>query len=261
MATTLAGPGAASTAHAQDKAECVRAFDDGQDLRDANRLRDAREKFLTCARDACAAILRKDCAEAAEAAERDTPTVVLVVRDRKGAEVADFELRVDRAVVAGLVPGRAIVLDPGAHTLRVQGSGFEPAEQTITLRMGERNRAVDVRLRRIGEVDLAEPAPLAPSPAPSPMPIAPARNLERGPPTPWLYVAAGVGAVGLASFGVFGLRGTADRSELEDSCAPYCSRRETESARTNFLVADVSLAVGVAGLVVAGVLLLSHARR
>ena len=71
------------------------------------------------------------------------------------------------------------------------------------------------------------------------------------------YVAGGVGLLGLASFAFFGLSGTSKLDDLRASCKPTCSQADVTAARTELLVGDVSLAVGVIALGVASWLILA----
>jgi len=57
-------------------------------------------------------------------------------------------------------------------------------------------------------------------------------------------VSYGVGAVAFASFGYFGLSGLSKRSDL-DKCTPHCRQDDIDATRRSFLVADVSLGIGI----------------
>lgn len=68
----------------------------------------------------------------------------------------------------------------------------------------------------------------------------------------WAYVAGGVGAAGLVTFGVFGLLNNSKHSKLEDECqngvCPKSLESEADTGRTYQTVANVGLVVGVVGL-------------
>jgi hypothetical protein len=68
------------------------------------------------------------------------------------------------------------------------------------------------------------------------------------------YAAAGVG---LVTFGVFGALALSKNSQLEE-CSPLCANSEVNLAKTQALVADIGLAVGVIGGVVGTLLLLNR---
>ncbi len=68
----------------------------------------------------------------------------------------------------------------------------------------------------------------------------------------WAYVAGGVGAAGLVTFGVFGLLNNSKHSKLQDECSggtcPKSLESDADSGRTYQTVANVGLVVGVVGL-------------
>jgi len=68
----------------------------------------------------------------------------------------------------------------------------------------------------------------------------------------WAYVAGGVGAAGLVSFGVFGLMSNAAYSDLESGCSgtscPSNLRGTRDDGSTYQTLANVSLGVGLVGL-------------
>jgi hypothetical protein len=65
-----------------------------------------------------------------------------------------------------------------------------------------------------------------------------------------VWVLAGVGVVALGSFGYFGISGHARASDLKDGCGQTktCDPADVDSARSKYLVADVSLGIGVVAL-------------
>jgi len=71
---------------------------------------------------------------------------------------------------------------------------------------------------------------------------------------PAMIAALTIGGVGLASFGAFALLSARQDAELEDTCGNACSDRQVKALRTNALMADISLGIGVTGLAVGGVL-------
>jgi hypothetical protein len=57
-----------------------------------------------------------------------------------------------------------------------------------------------------------------------------------------------LGAAALGSFAFFALTGKSDENDLRDSCSPNCPESDVDSVRTKYLVADISLGVGIASL-------------
>src|SRR5688572_32003714 len=82
--------------------------------------------------------------------------------------------------------GKALALDPGAHTFKFFAEGFDPKEIQHTARVGDRNRLI--------EVVFGELPPPAPGAAPGTGAPPPAAKSERGIPVA-SYVLAGVGVV------------------------------------------------------------------
>jgi hypothetical protein len=230
-------------AHAQTKEACVAAFDRGQELRDRKKLRAAREQFVECARDACPAPLRKDCAERLDEVTRDLPTIVLAARDGRGEELTGFRVFIDQEPAKIDESGLSVPVDPGAHVVRFEdGSGAEVSLRVI-FHMGERNRPV-----------VAVFANHAPPPPP-----------EQGPPsggTPrplvWAYIAMGLGIVGLGAFTGLGISGYTEKQRLLGSCGHACNDEQVSTVKSRYIAADVSLGVGVASLALAAYLFLSQ---
>ena len=62
------------------------------------------------------------------------------------------------------------------------------------------------------------------------------------------YGLAGLGAAALGSFAFFAITGKSDENDLHDSCSPNCPEDDVDAVRTKYLVADISLGVGIASL-------------
>jgi hypothetical protein len=59
--------------------------------------------------------------------------------------------------------------------------------------------------------------------------------------------------LGLGGFAVFGGLGRAKQSDLERSCEGHCTDHDLSLMKTEYLIGDVSLGVGIAALVGAAV--------
>jgi hypothetical protein len=112
---------------------------------------------------------------------------------------------------------------------------------------GERNRRVE--LRREPEAVAAPPAPAVNVPPPA----APRRS-----PTA-AYVLGGLGVIALGGFAALAISGKSAESEMDD-CKPYCSQAAADKMRLRYLLADISLGVGVVALGTSGVLYFSASR-
>jgi hypothetical protein len=166
LALVVSALASTTPAHADDKAACVAAADEGQVLRDKHRLREAREKFVACARDTCPAPVRKQCGEWLGAVEAGLPTVVLVATSG-GQEVADVSVSLDGVPLLERLGTEAIPVDPGTHLFRFERAGYAPVDQSVVVREG------DKYLRVWAAFSAPAAAPPAPAPAPTQGPAAP----------------------------------------------------------------------------------------
>jgi hypothetical protein len=233
-------------ARADVKQACVNASSEGQALRDDGKLHEARDRFVSCARDECPSIVRKYCADWLTDIERRLPSAVFRVKGADGSDVLGGRLEIDGQPEAHGLDGTAVPLDPGEHAIRIAREGAASIEERIVIVEGERGRLVTLH------------APLPPAP-----PAAPAvESASAASPgvtvTPLTLVLGGVGVVGLASFAYFGLTASGNLSHLRQTCAPYCAPSDLDSARREALFADVSLGVGLVALGLATYTLFAH---
>ena len=127
--------------------------------------------------------------------------------------------------------------------MRFEAEGAEPLTLTVHATRGEKLRRVAVEL-----VPIASPSPRQPE-APPKQPERSAKVL------PWVLV--GTGVAGMTAFTLLGASGLSEEAKLERSCAPSCDEEALQSVQTKYLLADVSLAIGIGGLLVGGYLLLT----
>lgn len=208
---------------AQKKA-CIAASTDGQKLRDDRKLAAARDKFIGCAAQTCPELVRMDCSEWLAEVEHLQPTIVPSAKDQNGNDLLDARLSIDGVAIPSPLDGRALTLDPGAHTL-VFVSGAARAEMTLIVKEGEKSRLVVATLT----LQTKKPPPETTTSEASPLP----------------FVFLGASAVALASFTYFALKGRSQWSSLEGGCKPSCDPSDVEAMRKKFLVADVSLGVAL----------------
>ncbi|HEY1690622.1 MAG TPA: hypothetical protein VGG39_00585 [Polyangiaceae bacterium] len=229
--------------------QCFTAAERAQPLMKQRKLREAQRYLQTCAREECPRAARKDCKAWLDDVSAAVPTVVFVAREERasGASVAIEDVRVSvdgEVAVASRIDG-AVPIDPGVHTLRFEHPGFEPVEQRIDVREGERDRQVDVVFRA---APARAPAPSSTEPPPVGNEEPPSHAIPAE-PTSVPALAWGLGAGAVVAFGV-GLTmeaiGLSARSHLANTCQPdrSCSASDVDSARTRVAVGDVALGVG-----------------
>jgi len=228
------GPGGADA--------CVAAYESAQEQRLAGSLVGAREQAGICAAASCPGFIRDDCVTWRGEINAEVPSVTFDVT-KTGAHVTTVRVSEGERVLAESVGGGAVELDPGAHSLRFEAEGAEPLTLTVSVTRGEKLRRVAVEL-----VPLASPSPRKPE--------GPPKEPERSANVlPWVLV--GTGVAGMTAFTLLGASGLSEEAKLERSCAPSCSEEALQSVRTKYLLADISLAVGIGGLVAGGYLLLT----
>lgn len=224
---------------------CVEAHDRAQDQREAGELMAARTSLARCSDTACPAVVREECVKLVGQLDGAIPSVVVVIVDAAGNELTPERVTIDGAESELALRGRAVEIDPGSHVLAVYVHDAKVAEVSFTLREGEQRRRVLVTARG------AAPATQRPDERTAPERPRSSNTLS--------YLAGGVGIAGLAGFTYFGLTGLSKEKDLE-RCRP-CSDDRLSEVKRSYLLADVSLAVGLVGLGAATYLILSEPRQ
>jgi len=169
------------------------------------------------------------------------PSVLIVV---DGPSLSATRATVDGKAIK--LTGRAIRLDPGPHSVRVEADGYAPYEDTITL--PHKGGVIKV------DVFLLEPTEGMPRPPPP---------VEAPPTDGGSYVPAviafGVGGAGLVLGGITGAMFLSRMSDLndrcpDDRCVPE-DQPEIDSAGVLGNVSTVGFGVGIVGVAVGVVLL------
>lgn len=229
------------TAAFADAPMCTQAYEKAQEAKAAGHLGAALVHLHSCIDSACPKFIREDCARWLDQTEAALPTVVFAV-SRDGRDLVRAEVRCDGEVITQDLDGKAIAVDPGIHIFSVRTAGLPPVERQLLIREGERNRVVDVEFH-------------SPPPAAGEAPVvdAKARLAPRGGHgREYLtYGLAAAGILGITSFTVFAVIGNSQRDDLEHTCSPYCQASRVDSVKTKYVVADVSLGVGLIALGVA----------
>ncbi|HEY3819184.1 MAG TPA: hypothetical protein VGL81_18575 [Polyangiaceae bacterium] len=242
-------------ARTDDKQQCLAASDQGQQLRDDGKYRQAREAFAACARDACPALVRRDCMKWLADLEQASPSIVVGAKDDKGADLVDVTVLVDGVPLVTKLDGKPTQIDPGAHVLRFQTRGYPSVEQHVMVRAGEKSRLVAVQF--------GTPAPAIPAgpvaPASTSAPPADSGLTPQGTRTS-AWVFGGISVAAFATEAYFGFSGLSDRSNLKNQpCAKSasCPESSVDSIRTKFTVADIGLGVGLASAAISAYLFLA----
>ena len=219
-------------------AECVAATERGQTKRDEGQLVASRAEFVSCADDACPAIVRRECVQWLAEVDGRIPTLVVSASDSNGKDVVSAEVYLDGVKLPAAGAGRAFTLDPGPHLLRATGRKVDPLEERIVVREHERERVVKLVLHS------QEPPPVR---TPSGMVLVPRRRTI----SPVSWVLGGVAVLGGAGFGYFWISGMNKVSDLRGSCAPYCTTDQIDDARSPLTIARISGGVGIVAAIAA----------
>jgi len=234
-----------------DVTTCVHAHTSGQREAKAGHFKAASELFASCVSEpSCPGAIRAECAEFYKGAERSVPTLIFAALDEQGGDLIQVRVSSADQVLSESLDGRPIAVDPGQHHFKFELASGQVLESDVLVREGEKNRIVSVRAKprsqtaseaRTSSLDVNDGA----------------RKL----PTSF-WVASGVGAAALVSFGAFAAMGHGKQSSLND-CSPSCSsssHADYDAMSRDYLIADISLGVAVVSAGVATWLFLSSDR-
>lgn len=222
----------APDARAQTKQECASAYTEAQVLRSKGKLLQAKKALAICAEDACPQTLRKDCVPWLGEVEKSLPSVVVEVTDEGGSAIAGARVTVDDQAAFS---GQATRVDPGDHAVSVEAPGFEPRKEKVQVSTGDA-RSVRVQLHAAAATPVAKPKSVVPVPP---------------------FVVTGLGLVGVGLFAGFGLAGNSIKSDLDaQNCKPNCPQSRVDAIKSDYVIADVSLGVGIACVITGTILFL-----
>jgi hypothetical protein len=162
--------------------------------------------------------------------------------------------------------------DPGAHEVKAVAAGFKPAGAMVTLAEGG-EASVSLRLDPDPNAVAAPAVPAAPgqpaAPAPAPGGPAPTTATTVGPApaqpssTPVAAIALLVaGGVGVGVGTIFGVVAMGAKSNLDNECGTSkkdCPKQgDIDSLNTDATISDIGFGIGVVGLAVGAILLVTH---
>jgi hypothetical protein len=253
------------SARADEKAACLEAAGNGQTLRDAHKLIEARDQFRLCARAQCPAVIQQDCATWLEATEKSLPTVVVTAKSDSGGDLFDVKVTSDGQPFVGKLDGSAMAMNPGVHALHFEAAGGASLDQTVLIKEGEKDRAIAVALSS-GIPAKGKVTPEASStPVPSPQPSGASRGAEvptMTPTTPenslsptWRTVGWALGGTGAAAvvLGVaFGIDALAKKGSANCDGNNFCDSAPLSDARGAANISTIGFVAG--GVLAAGAL-------
>jgi hypothetical protein len=179
---------------------------------------------------------------------------VFAVDDSTGRNLIDVRITSQGKLLSERADGRALAIDPGVRELRFEAEGYEPSQQTVSIREAEKGRLLRVTLTPLAP---AAQTTTAAAPAPSQHVDLRTQRLLRT-----SYAMGAVTVVGLY-FGVFyAVAGKRRYDNLEETCGvdDSCSQSSIDEGKLRYVIADVGFAVaGAAALT--GALTYVFARR
>jgi len=144
IAFVLASASTAALADTLSKEACVDAHSRGQDAKEQGKLTLSRKLFLSCAQSSCPTAVQSDCARFADDLGALQPTVNFVARDGNGNDLPNTTVYVDNILVATVIDGKPLEIDPGSHTVKFSNAGRDEAV-TVVIGQGEKGRVVQAR--------------------------------------------------------------------------------------------------------------------
>lgn len=227
---------------------CASAYEQAQELRAEQHLRQAQRSLEACIEPSCPEFIRTECGRWLVEVETSLPTIVLSAKT-SGSDANAVRVLCDGAPLVESLDGKAIPVDPGPHTLTFVTDAARHVELKVVLREGEKNRII--------EAELGEPKVPTKRAAQAPV-VRSEQVLATNSGSNWLpYGFGGLGVLGVTGFAVLGMLGNRDLEDREARCAPSCTDADVSSVKTKYYLADLSLGVGIVSLGVAGYLFLS----
>jgi len=151
---------------ADDKAACLDAASEGQTLRDAHKLVEARNQFLVCARQECPSVVRKDCTTWVEQAQSSLPTVVPTATDEVGNSLPSVKVSMDGKVLLERADGRAVEVNPGTHTFTFEAADGTKTDLQVAVAEGQKNERIAATIGKQKAAAVLAPPPAFTSAAP-----------------------------------------------------------------------------------------------
>lgn len=232
--------GATFAGHARavgSKAQCIAAYEEGQRLQLDQSFTLAAERFAFCSSAECPAAMHQECSTLLASVQAATPALVFLVLDDSGAPLQHVRIAIDEGPPQALT-AEPLSLDPGEYQFTFEAEGYASVSRKVSVSgAGKTQIEVHVKRQRSSAQRTVHPTPEKPN---------------GGVRTALLVGTSAVSVLGGAGFAYFGLNARSGDHDL-DGCTPNCSAEAVADVRRNYLLANTSLVVGLAGLVGAAV--------
>jgi hypothetical protein len=222
--------------------ECLSASEGAVQSGQAHKLRAARARYIACSAPSCPGEIKKECVARVDQISRQIPTILFVVKDGSGADLAAVSVAMDGESLADRLDGTALAVDPGKHTFTFAAVGYPIRTKTIFVHEAEK--------------DLREELIMQPAASARPLPVAVMDDAPKGGLGTARVVAlvlGGVGVVGLGLGAAFGGVALSQKSSAEVACpGAACATRDGSNdwshAALSGDVSTVGFIVGAAAL-------------
>jgi hypothetical protein len=174
------------------------------------------------------------------------PSIVFEAKDENGKDLSEVKVTMDGEVLADRLDCTALSIDPGSHTFLFETDGQKPVKAEFVVReaVKERHEVVQFGVLR-SAAQVATPSGTSGSGAQE-------TSGGFGTQKVLAVVAAGVGAAGLITGGVFGLFALEKKKSAEQVCPDECSDQDGvdawSDAKLDGNVSTIAFAVGGAAL-------------
>jgi hypothetical protein len=244
------------------KKVCTDAYAQAQTLRDANKLKEAREQLRICSQATCKAFIVRECTAWLVEIESRVPSIVLSAKDAHGTPVTDVFVSMDGTPISQKLDGESIEVDPGPHTFTFVASDGTKVEQSLAVLEGQKAQSVAVSIPTAASAASVARPKAEQQTGKAPLP----------PPDFWTTQRAigvatgGVGVAGIAVGSVFGLLASSKWNSSKSECpAAGCSDHaaavaDHDSASSMATVSTVAFTVGGVALATGAILFLTGAK-
>jgi hypothetical protein len=147
LSLTLSSGQAVAKPSNDDGRACTAAYESAQERERSGHLIEAKESFLTCAKETCGTFLEQECTARYARLNADIPSVVPMVTDDAGAPRVDVAVTMDGEPLISRLDGRAVPVNPGMHEFVFSAGGKVFSRQKLLIGQGQRNRAISTSLR------------------------------------------------------------------------------------------------------------------
>ena len=160
---------ALADATTDSKKVCSDAYGQAQTLRDAHKLRAARDQLRACSQATCKGFILQDCTTWLGDVEARIPSVVVVATDATGAVLPNVSVSVDGEAALRKVDGTSWDVDPGQHTFTFVLADGTRVDKPVIVLEGQKGQRVTATVAAPQAAPASVPVVVSPVVVPSPI--------------------------------------------------------------------------------------------